>query len=45
MKHSATLSRSAVSDVISPVSGVVAEVNEVLLDHPEMIATAPMRRG
>ncbi|NMA00555.1 MAG: glycine cleavage system protein GcvH [Clostridiaceae bacterium] len=31
----------AVSDVISPVSGVVAEVNEVLLDHPEMINDSP----
>ncbi len=31
----------AVSDVISPVSGEVAEVNEVLLDHPEMINDSP----
>ncbi|NLZ67075.1 MAG: glycine cleavage system protein GcvH [Clostridiaceae bacterium] len=31
----------AVSDVISPVSGVVVEVNEVLLDHPEMINDSP----
>ncbi|NMA17511.1 MAG: glycine cleavage system protein GcvH [Clostridiaceae bacterium] len=31
----------AVSDVISPVSGVVAEVNEVLLDHPELINDSP----
>ncbi|MDI9521446.1 MAG: glycine cleavage system protein GcvH [Bacillota bacterium] len=27
----------AVSDIISPVSGVVAEVNEELLDKPELI--------
>ena len=27
----------AVSDIISPVNGVVAEVNEALLDAPEMI--------
>ena len=27
----------AVSDLISPVSGVVLEVNEELLDHPELI--------
>ena len=27
----------AVSDIISPVNGIVAEVNEALLDAPEMI--------
>ena len=31
----------AVSDVYSPVSGVVAEVNEDLLDSPEMINESP----
>ena len=31
----------AVSDVFSPVTGVVQEVNEALLDHPEQINTAP----
>lgn len=31
----------AVSDVYSPVSGVVAEVNEELLDSPEMINESP----
>lgn len=31
----------AVSDVFSPVSGVVSEVNEELLDAPEMINESP----
>ena len=31
----------AVSDIFSPVSGVVAEVNEELLDAPEMINENP----
>jgi len=31
----------AVSDVYSPVSGVVAEVNEALLDSPEQINSDP----
>lgn len=31
----------AVSDVLSPVSGVVAEINEELLDAPQMINEAP----
>lgn len=31
----------AVSDVFSPISGVVAEVNEALLDAPESINEAP----
>ena len=31
----------AVSDVFSPVSGTVAEINEELLDAPEMINDAP----
>ncbi len=31
----------AVSDIFSPVTGVVSEINEELLDHPEMINEAP----
>ena len=31
----------AVSDVISPLSGVVEEVNEVLMDTPEQMNTDP----
>ncbi len=31
----------AVSDVYSPVSGTVTEINEELLDHPEQINEAP----
>ena len=31
----------AVSDVISPVSGVVAEVNEELLDNPALVNEDP----
>lgn len=31
----------AVSDVYSPVSGIVSEINEELLDNPEMINEAP----
>ena len=31
----------AVSDLISPVSGVVLEVNEELLDHPELLNSDP----
>ena len=31
----------AVSDVYSPVTGVVAEINEELLDAPEKINEAP----
>ena len=31
----------AVSDVFSPVTGTVAEVNEELLDAPEMLNNAP----
>lgn len=31
----------AVSDVYSPVTGIVAEVNEVLLDSPEVINDDP----
>ena len=32
----------AVSDIYCPVSGVVAEVNEALLDRPETINEAPL---
>ena len=35
----------AVSDLFSPVSGEVAEVNEELLDHPEMINEDPNSKG
>ena len=31
----------AVSDLISPVTGVVTEVNEALLDAPELLNTDP----
>lgn len=31
----------AVSDVFSPVSGIVSEVNEELIDSPEMINKSP----
>lgn len=31
----------AVSDIYSPITGVVSEVNEALLDQPEMINSAP----
>ena len=31
----------AVSDVYSPVSGVVAEINEMLLDSPQLINQSP----
>ena len=31
----------AVSDVISPLTGVVAEVNEALLDAPQMLNESP----
>lgn len=31
----------AVSDVYSPVTGVVKEINEELLDHPELINEKP----
>ena len=35
----------AVSDLYSPVSGEVAEVNQELLDHPEMINEDPNSKG
>ena len=31
----------AVSDLVSPVTGVVLEVNEELLDHPELLNSDP----
>ena len=31
----------AVSDLVSPVTGVVVEVNEELLDHPELLNSDP----
>ena len=31
----------AVSDLISPVTGIVAEVNEELLDSPELLNSDP----
>ena len=31
----------AVSDVISPVSGTVSEVNEILADEPQMMNESP----
>ena len=31
----------AVSDIYSPVTGTVLEINEELLDHPELINEAP----
>ena len=35
----------AVSDLYSPVNGEVAEVNQELLDHPEMINEDPNSKG
>ena len=35
----------AVSDLFSPVSGEVAEVNQELMDHPEMINEDPNSKG
>lgn len=32
----------AVSEVISPVSGVITAVNEDLLDHPELVNESPL---
>ena len=31
----------AVSDLVSPVTGVVLEINEELLDHPELLNSDP----
>ncbi len=38
-------STKAVSDLFCPVSGKVAETNEVLLDSPETINGSPYREG
>ena len=35
-------SRKAASDLFSPVSGTVVEVNEALEDHPKLISENPM---
>lgn len=35
----------AVSDLFSPVSGDVVEVNERLLDHPELVNEDPFNEG
>ena len=35
----------AVSDLYSPVSGIVEEVNEELLDSPELINSDPYGKG
>lgn len=35
----------AVSDLYSPVSGEVIEVNEKLLDHPEIVNQDPFQEG
>lgn len=35
----------AVSDLFSPVSGVVVEVNQVLIDHPELVNEDPLGSG
>ncbi len=38
-------SAKAVSDLISPVSGTVVEVNEALEDEPELINEDPLDKG
>lgn len=35
----------AVSDLFSPVSGIVVEVNEALADHPELVNQDPLGEG
>ena len=35
----------AVSDLFSPVDGVVTEINEKLLDHPELVNEDPYGEG
>lgn len=35
----------AVSDLFSPVSGIVVEVNEALADHPELVNQDPLGDG
>ena len=38
-------STKTVSDLISPVSGTVTEVNSGLTDHPEVITASPFEKG
>ena len=35
----------AVSDLFSPIDGVVTEINEKLLDHPELVNKDPFGEG
>ncbi|GIW21888.1 MAG: glycine cleavage system protein GcvH [Candidatus Sericytochromatia bacterium] len=35
----------SVSDLYSPITGKILEVNEALQDHPEMITESPYERG
>ncbi|MCH7737640.1 MAG: glycine cleavage system protein GcvH [Chloroflexi bacterium] len=35
----------AVSDLFSPIDGVVTEINEKLLDHPELVNQDPFGEG
>ena len=35
----------AASDVYSPMSGEITEINEVLIDNPEIINTSPYENG
>ena len=35
----------AVSDLFSPIDGVVTEINEKLLDHPELVTEDPFGEG
>ena len=35
----------AVSDLFSPIDGVVTEINEKLLDHPELVNSNPFGDG
>ncbi len=35
----------AVSDLFSPIDGVVTEINEKLLDHPELVNEDPYGEG
>ena len=46
MKSAATIeSIKSVSDIFSPVSGTITEVNEGLKDNPEIINTDPYGKG
>lgn len=38
-------STKSVSDIYAPVSGKVVEVNESLVDHPELLNTSPYDEG